>query len=101
MKIKVGSKETRKEKVIEWIIQRWPTMDRIDYRNYLRSDKWRRKRAKALKRAKNRCQVCSSPRDLQVHHRTYSRIGKERAYDLIVLCEICHRLFHDHGRLQR
>jgi replicative DNA helicase len=32
---------------------------------------------------------------LEVHHRTYERIGQERSEDLTVLCDVCHGLFHE------
>jgi hypothetical protein len=31
---------------------------------------------------------------LEVHHNTYERYGDESTFDLIVLCEQCHELFH-------
>jgi hypothetical protein len=65
-----------------------------DYSKYLQSEHWQETRLKALERAQNRCQVCNSPDDLHVHHRTYDNIGKEPLEDLIVLCRPCHYLFH-------
>ena len=46
-----------------------------------------------------RCQVCNSPHDLHVHHRTYERVGHEDPADLTVLCMWCHDLFHMGGRI--
>ncbi len=65
-----------------------------DYQRYLRSAGWRKRKQAALERADHRCQICNSKRRLHVHHRTYERLGDERAADLTVLCERCHRLFH-------
>jgi hypothetical protein len=64
---------------------------------YLRSPHWRQTRLAALGRAGNRCQVCNGAKQLDVHHRTYERIGKEADGDLTVLCRECHALFHDAG----
>jgi replicative DNA helicase len=50
----------------------------------------------ALSRAGHRCQVCNSPDKLDVHHRTYERVGQEQLDDLTVLCDRCHGLFHEH-----
>jgi hypothetical protein len=36
------------------------------------------------------------PYRLEVHHRTYERLGRERPEDLLVLCEKCHAV--EHGR---
>lgn len=65
------------------------------YTEYLKSDHWKKTRKKALKRAKNRCQLCNKKSKLQVHHRTYKNKGKEKNEDLIVLCNDCHAKFHD------
>lgn len=66
----------------------------MPYAEYLKSDKWKRKRAAALKSAGNRCRDCGSTSHLQVHHLTYARIGRERKTDLIVLCRSCHERRH-------
>jgi hypothetical protein len=68
---------------------------RIDYYAYLKSPEWAVRRQWKLEAAENRCQLCDATDRLQVHHRTYERLGKERIADLIVLCERCHRKFHD------
>lgn len=64
------------------------------YAEYLQSAEWRRTRDEALRRAKWRCSECESKRDLQVHHRTYERVGHERPEDLVVLCVGCHEDEH-------
>jgi hypothetical protein len=71
------------------------TFTKREYLAYLRSPSWRAKRAEALKAAGYRCSVClrflPGGRHLQVHHRTYDRIGAERDGDLMVMCSWCHR----------
>jgi hypothetical protein len=37
-----------------------------------------------------RCERCEGKRDLEVHHRTYERLGREWDQDLEVLCCRCH-----------
>lgn len=66
-----------------------------DYKNYLKTKHWKEKRKDVLKRAKYKCQLCSSKDKLHVHHNTYVNIGNEKKEDLIVLCEKCHSRFHD------
>lgn len=66
-----------------------------EYREvYLRSEHWLRTRREALARADRRCQVCNGQQSLDVHHRTYERLGAELPTDLTVLCRRCHDLFH-------
>ena len=67
---------------------------RTSYETYLQSPEWDRKRKAALKRAEYHCQLCNGQEKLNVHHRTYDRLGHERSADLIVLCENCHAQFH-------
>ncbi len=71
----------------------------LPYKEYLRTPEWKRKRMGAILRADRRCQVCNSPEQLTVHHRSYKRLGDEPASDLICLCRQCHDLFSRHGRL--
>lgn len=72
---------------------------RAQYADYLQSPHWKTTRAAAIVRAGGRCQVCNATGTLHVHHRSYLNKGHEQPGDLTVLCENCHRLFHEHGRL--
>lgn len=65
-----------------------------DYREYLRSEDWHVVRGLALERALGRCQGCNTTEHLETHHRTYDRLGFERADDLTVLCAACHTAVH-------
>jgi 5-methylcytosine-specific restriction endonuclease McrA len=69
-----------------------------DYQSYLRSEHWMLIREAAKYRAGYQCMLCPETRALEVHHRTYARIGHERPSDLVVLCYWCHRKHH--GTLQ-
>ena len=64
------------------------------YGIYLQSEGWRQRRDEAVAQAKGRCQLCNSSKHLNVHHRTYERLGRERAANLTVLCRACHEHFH-------
>jgi hypothetical protein len=64
------------------------------YLAYLNSPGWRRTRNEALKRANYTCHRCGSRRDLNVHHRSYERLGLELPSDLEVLCFGCHNEHH-------
>jgi len=68
-------------------------------KEYYKTDEWAEKREVALDNAANKCQVCSNPKSLNVHHNTYDRFGgDELDTDLVVLCNKCHRLFHGISR---
>jgi hypothetical protein len=75
----------------------------MPYHFYLQTPEWRRTRAAALLRADNACSLnVAHTDDLEVHHRTYERLGVELATDLAVLCHSCHQLHHkEYGRPRR
>lgn len=48
------------------------------------------------------CQFClRGDRQLELHHRTYARIGRERMADLVLLCGDCHEKCHQTARRGR
>src|ERR1017187_326635 len=69
------------------------------YAEYLQSPEWKVRRKKALQFAGYRCQICNSKEELNVHHRSYERIGHEHMGDLVTLCKNCHEIFHNNGEL--
>lgn len=71
------------------------------YRTYIDSTAWFRKRRERLEIDGHRCQgfMCFRTDCLEVHHKTYERIGDERMEDLITLCESCHEIQHGRRRL--
>lgn len=78
-KLKVGNSEKQKE-----------------YALYLETEEWKAKRQATLYRDGNKCRLCNSSRQLQVHHRCYPKVyGEEPLIDLITLCYKCHAKFHD------
>ena len=73
------------------------------YNEYLRSDHWKdvKRRyfsSKIVPKDENGrfcCFACQrSDTLLNVHHKTYKRLGKERLHDLVLLCEECHVKAH-------
>lgn len=36
------------------------------------------------------CELCGSKKQLQVHHKTYKRLYREKRTDLQVVCKVCH-----------
>lgn len=68
---------------------------REEYRDvYLKSAHWAKVRSAALAYADHRCQVCNGRTQLDVHHRTYERLGREKPSDVTVLCRRCHETHH-------
>ena len=68
----------------------------ITYQEYLESDHWKdlRKRFWASKLHNRSCYVCGVKSGLQVHHKSYKRIGREKLHDLLLLCGGCHTETH-------
>lgn len=60
------------------------------YNNYLNSPKWRRKRAKVLKRDNYLCQACLERDATEVHHTTYEFVFNEPLFTLVAVCTPCH-----------
>jgi len=92
----------------EWVRQeleyrRWLlNLRAMPYEEYLQTPHWKRRREDRLRAAGRRCQLCNrGSGTLNVHHRTYERLGEELDGDLIVLCRSCHSTFHEHHRLER
>lgn len=72
-------------------------MPKQDYNAYLLSSHW--KNVKVAMYAKfSFCQVCSSIKQLNIHHLDYSILNKELEGNnldkLVVLCECCHKKAH-------
>lgn len=64
-----------------------------EYTTYLASRKWADIRHAKLMQAGYVCERCGLSNysvDLEVHHLTYARLGRERMTDLQVLCPDCH-----------
>jgi hypothetical protein len=59
------------------------------YSEYLKSEHWQNFRVKILKEYPV-CQFCKYDKNLQIHHETYERLGREEPSDVLVLCGNCH-----------
>lgn len=77
---------------------------RCKYEGYLRSKTWHNKRHNALVAADFTCSICGYCSykaifqiPLDVHHKTYERLGSELPEDLEVLCRNCHEARHAKG----
>lgn len=69
---------------------------RMPYRQYLKTNHWKKTRARRVKLSKYKCDLCGhKAKRLEVHHKTYERRGCERMGDLLTLCVPCHRKIHN------
>lgn len=64
------------------------------YRNYLRSKQWKSRRDAVFQREGGICQGCKEEPIEHVHHTTYAHIYHELLFELVGLCETCHRRVH-------
>ena len=65
------------------------------YAEYLATPEWARLRAKALRRAKGRCQHCHDKAASQVHHTRYPPdLRDDRLNNLVPVCGGCHMKAH-------
>jgi hypothetical protein len=83
-----------------------------NYKDYLRSDHWQSFRKRffsesaickrlTIKFGRPVCQYCHSGRNLNIHHRTYKRLGGERLSDVVLVCQDCHKRIHDFNKTSR
>ena len=65
------------------------------YSAYLRSPHWKTFRAKFRRTGRKwACSVCDGEKELELHHKTYDKLGKEELTDVIPLCHSCHGEVH-------
>lgn len=69
-------------------------MNKEQYQEYLKSDKWKLTKEFRKQIDSYKCTKCGEGENLEVHHKTYIRVGNENIHDLITLCRDCHELVH-------
>jgi 5-methylcytosine-specific restriction endonuclease McrA len=62
------------------------------YTKHPHPEHWEAIRLGAMARDRG-CRVCGSMKNLEAHHRTYERFGRETLADVTTLCRACHELF--------
>jgi hypothetical protein len=73
--------------------------NKISYAEYLNTEHWKELKIRKLySNTKHSCYSCNSMDRLELHHRTYERIGHEWLNDLIWLCRTCHEATHAYER---
>lgn len=64
------------------------------YSCYLETEYWQRRRSEVFETYKS-CVLCATASGkLDTHHRTYLTLGKEKIWDLSLLCDSCHFRAH-------
>ena len=75
-----------------------------DYSDLLENPLWLNKRKNILERDDNKCTVCGSKKNLQVHHTFYykDQIAPWKYPDdsLLTLCKGCHQNWHEHSEIE-
>lgn len=61
------------------------------YISYINSFDWYLKRRSIMERARGICESCKQAPAIEVHHKTYDRLGNEKDEDLTAVCEPCHK----------
>lgn len=77
-------------------------MDRR-YLDYLKSDHWNAVKSRYYQSKLPRrdkfgrpvCEVCGTYGRLDLHHKSYKRLGHEKLHDFALLCRDCHHELHD------
>lgn len=71
------------------------------YNSYKKSNKWKEKTKEFIKsKYWGECKACGcttkdSTKPLEIHHKTYERLGQEKLTDLVCLCSNCHTAVHE------
>lgn len=79
------------------------------YRDYIESKHWitirnkfysESKKVKEMYRKHGHifCEFCKNTGKLNLYHASYKRLGKERSKDLLIICDLCHKLIHSLNR---
>lgn len=64
-----------------------------EYIRVLKSARWKKMKKDRIWAVRFRCEQCGeggTERTLQLHHKTYERLGQELPEDVVLLCSACH-----------
>lgn len=85
---------TERQKQLDVIRAQFDATWWTDYTAYLKTEKWRSKRALVMQRAGGWCQGCQKAEATQVHHLTYKHVTDELLWELVAVCDACHDRVH-------
>lgn len=69
-------------------------LTRWEYKNYLRGKHWKTFRKRMKREKKYECYICGTKHKLQLHHRSYSKLGEESKNQMLWVCQFHHSLIH-------
>lgn len=69
-----------------------PKSDYTNYKEYIASNDWRKKREKAFELLGRKCKGCGGVENLEVHHLNYENLYNESVLDVEIQCSKCHPL---------
>jgi len=78
------------------MIKRFIKLGFKSYKEYLKSDYWKKAKKRYFKAGMPKYCIGCRNQIFQLHHRSYTRLGKELPRDLIPLCRDCHKKVHDY-----
>lgn len=67
-----------------------PKSNYTDYKTYINSPEWKKKRERAFKLLGRKCQKCGNTKKLEVHHLTYDNLYNESVSDVEIVYNTCH-----------
>lgn len=70
-----------------------------DYFEYVKSERWKKRKEKYHLTHKRQCVACGSFREIDIHHLEYGDWGYEKDTALITLCHSCHDEYHRHRQV--
>ena len=82
--------------------QRYLRENQITYLEYLQTEHWKDLKQRVLaSKFPYRCYICGVHSGLELHHKTYKRMGKEYLRDMIWLCREHHEITHEYEQEKR
>lgn len=78
-----------------------PNPPLMNYRQYIRSSLWRKRKNDYYGKYGKKCAVCRSTERVALHHKVYDqkKFGYEPDEHLVALCQVHHQDFHDDNQL--
>jgi hypothetical protein len=69
---------------------------KMRYAKYLHSEHWLSFRLGIIAQRGPACEVCGNKQERPaLHHLSYARVGAELESDVVIVCDGCHRSYHD------
>lgn len=90
-KLKADERAGKFPDLLEQLHNEWFSL----YNLYLDSPEWKTKRLVVITRAKGICEGCGKADATQVHHLNYEHVTQELLFELVAICDACHKVAHE------